>query len=169
MIEFETPKPIAQLNYALQTVAENMMRPYSRYYDDHEHEVPWEYITFMHSAMAAMGAGSLAPENKKHNGNGNGEKPHPHIGYQRLANMLEMLSWGDTGMYLVTPGGGLGAAAVQAAGTPEQKQKFLARFLRRQAHFRCDGDDRTPGGLRHLGDPYDRSIGSGNERMGVER
>jgi acyl-CoA dehydrogenase len=128
MIEFETPKPIAQLNYALQTVAENMMRPYSRYYDDHEHEVPWEYITFMHSAMSAMGAGSLAPENKKQDGNGNGEKPHPHIGYQRLANMLEMLSWGDTGMYLVTPGGGLGAAAVDSAGTPEQKQKFLARF-----------------------------------------
>jgi len=32
-------------------------------------------------------------------------------------------------MYLVTPGGGLGAAAVQAAGTPEQKAKFLARFV----------------------------------------
>ena len=128
MIEFETPKPIAQLNYALQTVAENMMRPYSRYYDDHEHEVPWDYITFMHSAMAAMGAGSLTPESKKQDGNGNGEKPHPRIGYQRLANMLEMLSWGDTGMYLVTPGGGLGAAAVNSAGTPEQKQKFLARF-----------------------------------------
>jgi acyl-CoA dehydrogenase len=45
-----------------------------------------------------------------------------------LAHMLEMLSWGDVGMYLVTPGGGLGAAAVEAAATPEQKQKFLARF-----------------------------------------
>jgi acyl-CoA dehydrogenase len=40
-----------------------------------------------------------------------------------------MLSWGDVGMYLVTPGGGLGAAAVQAAGTPEQKARFLARFM----------------------------------------
>jgi len=39
-----------------------------------------------------------------------------------------MLAWGDVGMYLVTPGGGLGAAAVQAAGTPEQKAKFLERF-----------------------------------------
>jgi len=39
-----------------------------------------------------------------------------------------MLSWGDVGIYLVTPGGGLGAAAVEAAATPEQKQKFLARF-----------------------------------------
>jgi len=31
-------------------------------------------------------------------------------------------------MYLITPGGGLGSAAVQAAGTAEQKAKFLARF-----------------------------------------
>jgi acyl-CoA dehydrogenase len=31
-------------------------------------------------------------------------------------------------MYLVTPGGGLGAAAVEASGTPEQKAKFLKRF-----------------------------------------
>ena len=31
-------------------------------------------------------------------------------------------------MYHCLPGGGLGAAAVHAAGTPEQKAKFLARF-----------------------------------------
>lgn len=127
MIEFETPKPIANLDYALKTVAENMMRPFSRYYDEHEHEVPWDYINFMHAAMSQMGAaGSLAPAaEKKTDKEG---KPRPPIGYQRLAHMLEMLSWGDCGMYLVTPGGGLGAAAVEAGGTPEQKEKFLARF-----------------------------------------
>ncbi len=42
-----------------------------------------------------------------------------------LAHMLEILAWGDAGMYLVTPGGGLGAAAVQSAGSPEQRKKFL--------------------------------------------
>jgi acyl-CoA dehydrogenase len=52
-----------------------------------------------------------------------------------LANQLEMLSWGDVGMYLVTPGGGLGAAAVQAAGSPEQKAKFLARFNEEKPTF----------------------------------
>jgi acyl-CoA dehydrogenase len=39
-----------------------------------------------------------------------------------------MLSWGDAGMYLCTPRGGLGAAAVDAAGTMEQKRKFLSRL-----------------------------------------
>jgi acyl-CoA dehydrogenase len=54
---------------------------------------------------------------------------HPPIGYQMLAHIAEALAWGDVGMYLCTPGGLLGAAAVQAAGTPEQRQKFLSRFV----------------------------------------
>ena len=126
MIEFETPKPIVMTNNALETVAVNMMRPKSRYFDEHEHEIPWDYINFMHMAMRQTGAGSLAPEEKKKTDDQGKERPR--IGYQTLAFMLEMLSWGDTGMYLVTPGGGLGAAAVEAAGNPEQKAKFLARF-----------------------------------------
>ena len=43
-----------------------------------------------------------------------------------MAHQIEMLSWGDAGIYLCTPRGGLGSAAVEAAGTPEQKKKFLS-------------------------------------------
>ncbi len=126
MIEFEAPKPITQQSFVLKTVAENMMRPVSRHFDENEHEIPWDYINFMHMAMKATGAGSLAPrESTKKDADG---KERPRIGYQMLAFMLEMLSWGDVGIYLCTPGGGLGAAAVQANGTPEQQAKFLARF-----------------------------------------
>jgi acyl-CoA dehydrogenase len=128
MIEFEAPKPIQMLNTALETVAVNMMRTKSRYFDEHEHEIPWDYINFMHMAMRQTGAGSLAPAEKKPKEGEPEKEKRPPIGYQQLAFMLERLSWGDCGMYLVTPGGGLGAAAVEAAGTPEQKQKFLARF-----------------------------------------
>lgn len=133
MIDFEMPKPIAQQRYALQTVAENMMRPVSRYFDEHEHEIPWDYINFMHMAMRQTGAGSLAPSDSKKDDPE--KKDRPRIGYQSLAFMLEMLSWGDVGMYLVTPGGGLGAAAVEATGTPEQKEKFLARFRQEKPVF----------------------------------
>ncbi len=133
-IEFEAPKPIVQQQYVLKTVADNMMRPVSRYFDEHEHEIPWDYITFMHEAMKASGAGSLAPKEEKKDG-GEKKKKHPPIGYQMLAHMLEMLAWGDVGMYLITPGGGLGAAAVQAAGTSEQKKKFLARFVGEKPTF----------------------------------
>ena len=120
MIEFETPERILQMNNLIQTVAENMMRPVARHFDEHEHEIPWDYIEFMHTASRAMGGSSMAP--------GEGKKEGPRIGYQRLAHIAEMLSWGDVGIYLCTPGGLLGAAAIQATGTPEQKQRFLTRF-----------------------------------------
>lgn len=125
MIEFEAPKPIQMLTTALETVAVNMMRPVSRQFDENEHDIPWDYINFMHMAMRQTGAGSLAPAERKKDESG---EKRPPIGYQQLATTLEILSWGDCGMYLITPGGGLGAAAVQAAGTPEQREKFLARF-----------------------------------------
>ncbi len=134
MIEFEPPKPILQQQYVLKTVAENMMRPVSRYFDEHEHEIPYDYINFMHQAMRATGAGSLAPREREEKPAEEKEK-RPPIGYQMLAHMLEMLAWGDVGMYLVTPGGGLGAAAVQAAATPEQRQKFLSRFAEEKPTF----------------------------------
>jgi acyl-CoA dehydrogenase len=133
MIEFEMPKPIAQQRYALTTVAKNMMRPVARYFDENEHEIPWDYINFMHMAMRTSGAGSLAPQERK-NGD-DAKKDRPPIGYQSLVFMLETLAWGDVGMYLCTPGGGLGAAAVEATGTREQKQKFLARFATEKPTF----------------------------------
>ncbi len=134
MIDFETPKPIVMMNNALETVAVNMMRPVSRQFDENEHEIPWDYINFMHMAMVQTGAGSLAPK-KKPEQDGEEVEKRPPIGYQRLACMLEMLSWGDVGLYLCTPGGGLGAAAVEAAGTQEQKEKFLARFSGKNPTF----------------------------------
>jgi acyl-CoA dehydrogenase len=121
MISFEMPEKIEQANVLNQTVAENMMRTVSRYFDENEHEIPWDYINFMHSTLKAMGAAGLTPGGEK-------KKEGPRIGFQRLAFSVEMLSWGDVGMWLCTPGGLLGAAAVNATGTPEQKERFLSRF-----------------------------------------
>ena len=127
-IEFEAPKPIANQQFVLKTVAEEMMRSRSRYFDEHEHEIPFDYIEFMQTVKRATGAGSLVPREEKKEEDPNKPK-RPPIGYQMLAHIAEALAWGDVGMYLCTPGGMLGAAAVQAAGTPEQKEKFLTRFL----------------------------------------
>ncbi len=120
MIDFEIPEKIAGIRNVVETVAVNMMRPVSRYFDENEHEIPWDYINFMHTATKAMGGTSMGGGNGKHDG--------PHFGFQRLAVMVEMLSWGDAGIYLTTPGGMLGSAAVMATGTPEQKERFLKRF-----------------------------------------
>ncbi|HEY61021.1 MAG TPA: acyl-CoA dehydrogenase [Anaerolineae bacterium] len=127
MIDFDKPEAIQQVQNLVETVAVNMMRPVSRYFDDHEHEIPWDYINFMHQATKAMGgAASMAPTDKKSKDEKKDKRPP--IGYQRLVHMVEMLAWGDAGMYLCTPGGMLGSAAVSAAGTPEQKKKFLSKF-----------------------------------------
>ena len=132
-IEFEAPKPVQQTQFVLKTVAEEMMRARSRYFDEHEHEIPWDYIEFMHSAMRAMGGSGLAP---RENGKKSEEaEKRPPIGYQLIAAQIEALCWGDVGMYHCLPGGGLGAAAVFAAGTPEQRTKFLARFNEEKPTF----------------------------------
>lgn len=129
MISFEMPKPLVQTRTVVETVAKNMMRPVSRELDENEHEIPWAYIEFMHTATKALGSSSMAPdeapEKKKEDPE---KKKRPPINYQRLMVMVETLSWGDAGIYLCTPGGMLGAAAVSAAGTPEQKKRFLSRF-----------------------------------------
>ncbi len=128
MISFEMPKPIVNVTSMTKMVADNMMRPVARYFDDHEHEIPWDYINFMHDASQQMGGGIVAEEPKEEKEEDPKKKKYPPIGYQRFAYMAEMLSWGDSGLYLCTPVGLLGAAAVDATGTPEQKKRFLSRF-----------------------------------------
>lgn len=126
MINFEKSKAVTQTQYLVKTVADNMMRPHSRYFDENEGEVPWDYIEFMHGALKNMGGASLVPD-KDELEQANKEKK-PSQAYVVMAHNIEMLSWGDAGFYLCTPGGGLGSAAIEATGTPEQKQKFLARL-----------------------------------------
>lgn len=136
MISFEMPKPLVQTRTVVETVAKNMMRPVSRELDENEHQIPWAYIEFMHTATKALGSSSMAPdeapEKKKEDPE---KKKRPPINYQRLMVMVETLSWGDAGIYLCTPGGMLGAAAVSAAGTPEQKKRFLSRFTGKEPVF----------------------------------
>ena len=113
----------------VQSVAESMMRPVSRHFDDHEHEIPWDYINFMHESMKQLEAPTGLEPEKKEGAEEQEKKDRPSIEYQRLAHVVEILSWGDTGLYLNTPAGMLGAAAVRAIGTPEQKKRFLSRIL----------------------------------------
>jgi acyl-CoA dehydrogenase len=136
MISFEMPKPLVQTRRVVETVAVNMMRPVSREMDENEHEIPWAYIEFMHTAMSAMGGSSMAADAEvKEKKKEEKKDTRPPINYQRLMVMVEMLSWGDAGIYLCTPGGMLGAAAVSAAGTSEQKKKFLSRFQGKEPVF----------------------------------
>ena len=122
MIEFEKSKTILEQETVLQKVADEAMRPFARYYDDNEHEIPWDFINFMHKTMKSLGTRSLYARSDDL------ERQISREGYQILAHQIESLSWGDCGLYLCSPRGGLGAAAVEAMGTTEQKRKFLSRL-----------------------------------------
>lgn len=127
MIDFSLPKPILMQQQILDGIAKQLMRPISRRYDDAEkdHERPWEYIHAIWKGMQMTGVGRLAaPEGETQPR----DPKRPPIGNQLLMHVIERLSYGDAGIYLCTPGGALGGAAVAAAGTAEQKQRFLPRF-----------------------------------------
>jgi acyl-CoA dehydrogenase len=124
MINFETPEKITAQLQMTQMVAEQVMRPKSRYYDEHEHERPKEYVDIMWQVLRSQNKRQLERST-------NGDKPErtgPSTAVVRLVMLVEMLSWGDAGQYLCTPDPALGGAAIEAVGTRDQKVRFLTRF-----------------------------------------
>ena len=47
MISFEIPVELKETLLMAEMVATQVMRPKSRYYDEHEHELPQEYVSVM--------------------------------------------------------------------------------------------------------------------------
>jgi acyl-CoA dehydrogenase len=95
-------------------LAAAQMRPLARKYDDREHELPTEWVDF---AWKNRGGGH--PDT---------DATGPGDGFVQVCIQVEELCWGDAGLYLRMPTPSLGGSAVAAAGTPEQKQRFLAAF-----------------------------------------
>ena len=136
-IDFEVPEEVQNQSNLTRMVAEQVLRKYSRYYDEHEHERPWEYINFIWPFMQSMEAAnlkrSLRQSHNGHSSNGNGKsggngKQKQSTFQVGMIHLIENLSWGDAGIYLCTPSSALAGAAIQAVGTPDQKERFLDRF-----------------------------------------
>jgi acyl-CoA dehydrogenase len=124
MIDFELSPATQNLRMMVHGVAEGVMRPIARKYDEDEHAVPWEFIEIMWQAAQGSDVGLAGKKEAKGDG---GDRAPSERGLQLVVS-IEELSWGDAGIYLAMPGPGLGGAAVAAAGTAEQKQRFLSRF-----------------------------------------
>jgi len=115
MINLELSAQHQETYNNLRLVAEHMMRPYSRKYDSEEHSTPVEMaeVAKLLDGGAAGAATAKPAADSVRNG----------------ANLLavtayEALCWGDVGLLLSMPGRGLGNAAINAVGTPEQVQEF---------------------------------------------
>ncbi|OQY21767.1 MAG: acyl-CoA dehydrogenase [Anaerolineaceae bacterium 4572_32.1] len=128
MIDFETPSVIKRNIEMLKMTAEGMMRPVSRKYDEKEHEKPWDYINMVWEFQKMSGGFTGIAKPKKDKTPDEKKKKRPPIGYMMLVHVVEQMSWGDAGIYLCTPDAGLAGTAIQAVGTPEQKERFLKRF-----------------------------------------
>jgi acyl-CoA dehydrogenase len=143
MISFNLSSATQRMREMTHAVAETMMRPISRQYDEQEHEKPWDFINAM------WGVSRTNPFGGSKDGGGEAKKARDAGGDQsaeekefekasesarageRTLGMcvsIEELSWGDAGLYLSIPNAGLGGAAVNAAATPEQKERFLGGF-----------------------------------------
>ena len=107
MIDFELSAEELKILKDAHEQSEKVVRPVSRYYDEHEHESPTELINRMWSTDRSGITGGLGV-----------------VGGMRI----EEVCWGDVGLMLTNPGSGLGGAAIMASGTGEQQMKFLKRF-----------------------------------------
>lgn len=124
MINFETPEMVEQVRGMLHGMATSIVRPIARYYDDHEHERPKELEAFAPIMQAGMGGGRKTKKEKKEI-----KATDDRIGSNAISVAgAEEMSWGDVGLMLAMPGGGLGNAAVDAVATDEQYERFGQKY-----------------------------------------
>jgi len=125
MIDFELSEDMRVMRDMINQVALQTMRPISHQFDEEEHTDPVEWQKMMWDVSKGSSVFGGGPSDKKERGGSNGKPVERNVG---ATVTIEELSWGDAGLYLSIPNPGLGGAAVSAAGTPEQKKRFLQRF-----------------------------------------
>ncbi|MCH2170814.1 acyl-CoA dehydrogenase family protein [Myxococcota bacterium] len=101
---------LAQEHY--NRIAREQMRPIARDADTHEHELPESWVEWYWL----------------HGRDNVGDVNAPSDGFIQVCIQAEELCWGDAGLYLRTPTAALGGSAVAAAGTQEQRERFLTPF-----------------------------------------
>jgi len=127
MIDFELSEDMRVMRDMINQVAQQTMRPISHEYDENEHSEPeaWHKMMWDVSKGSSVFGGGPEKKAKGDKAKDNGKPSERNVG---STVTIEELSWGDAGLYLSIPNAGLGGAAVAAAGTPEQRKRFLARF-----------------------------------------
>jgi acyl-CoA dehydrogenase len=111
-IDFEPAASSREAIDYYRRLALEQMRPLSRAADQHEHTPPQEWIDHYWNVVRRESPGGSGPSD----------------GFVRVCMQAEELCFGDAGLYLRMPASSLGGAAVLAAGTAEQRQRFLSVF-----------------------------------------
>jgi acyl-CoA dehydrogenase len=110
MIDFQISANDRKVLDAVRKESE-IARRYARYYDEHEHEVPPDQLE---EAKESPNPLLLL-----------GDRTAEDAGMGVLTTLMARgMTWGDYSVRVRRPKGALGNTALQAAGTPEQKQKW---------------------------------------------
>jgi acyl-CoA dehydrogenase len=131
MIDFELSAGTKMTKKLFHQFVDSSFRPLSREFDEEEHKDPADLIHSIHELMKGggmRGMGSMAGGGEEGAEKKEGKPKRPKEQNLMGVILAEELFWGDAGLALAMPGPGLGGAAVQATGTPEQKERIMKRF-----------------------------------------
>ena len=125
MISFEKSDRIKKQQKYAEYVALEKIRPQARYFDDHEHELPWDFARFIwdtgRKTLESLNPGVVVSDEP----------------FMLQIHTNEMISWGDAGFFLCLPWPALGGNAILATGTEEQKKSMMKRFLGDAPTWNC--------------------------------
>ncbi len=122
MINLEVPSAITKAEEQARMLAEHVFRPISRKYDTNEHTYPTELDAFADVRRQGGGGGKGSKKAKV--------DPGTIVNGSNMSGVssIAQLCWGDVGLMMAMPGSGLGNAAIGAAGTAEQKEKYAGCY-----------------------------------------
>ncbi len=116
MIDFELPLGAKMTKKMINAFGTNVLRKLSRKYDDYENE---------HKEVKELqgfgGGMTMTDESSSKSKDQGKEKLGKGLG---SVVAIEEMAWSDAGLMLAMPSKGIGQSAIQAVGTPEQKEKF---------------------------------------------
>lgn len=130
MVNLDIDEKVTGLQNNLKNLANSLLRPISRKYDEAEHDYPKELDMFrklptLNQPKKKSGEKDSADKLKQKSGqNGN------DIGTNmRLIFSTEAMCWGDAALLLSLPNAGLGNAALLAVGNDEQIARFGHKWI----------------------------------------
>lgn len=130
MIDFELSSRARMVSDMARAFALNNIRPYARQADT-EGKMPEEVIRQL--ASFGMVGGAMPPGSESEE---LGVDTTPKENNLLAAIGAEQMAYGDPAVIMNIPGPGLAAPAIQAMGTPEQKERFLGIFARNDGKLR---------------------------------
>jgi acyl-CoA dehydrogenase len=125
MISFENSKWIQQQQQYTESIAREKIRPNARYYDDHEHDFPWDFADLIWNT-ARNTIDSLRPD-----------AVVPKERFMLQIHINEMMGWGDLGYYMCLPWPALGGAFIKVVGTEKQKEQVREKFKNAKPTWIC--------------------------------